>query len=225
MDGTGAVYIADTFNNRVVVDKPNGSGGYTQSVVDDHRPVLSAWRWRSTGPETCSSPTAATAGCWPRSPTDPAATRRAWSTAPACSDPRGVAVDGSGDVYIADIGLSRVVEDKPNGSGGYTQSTIDDPPDVYYDEGVAADDSGDVFITDTLHDRVVEHSATSPDGRRSPALSSAGSLTVAFRDASIAVSPATITRWSWNFGDGSPASTEQNPSAYLRGAGDLSRSR
>jgi PKD repeat protein len=40
----------------------------------------------------------------------------------------------------------------------------------------------------------------------------AGSLTFAFTDASTAVSPATITGWSWNFGDGSPVSTQQNPS-------------
>src|ERR1700743_3384999 len=34
VDRAGDVYIADTWNNQVVVDKPNGSGGYTQSVVD-----------------------------------------------------------------------------------------------------------------------------------------------------------------------------------------------
>ena len=29
VDGAGDVFIADASNNRVVVDKPNGSGGYT----------------------------------------------------------------------------------------------------------------------------------------------------------------------------------------------------
>jgi hypothetical protein len=29
------VFIADTGDNRVVVEKPNGAGGYTQSVVED----------------------------------------------------------------------------------------------------------------------------------------------------------------------------------------------
>ncbi len=42
------------------------------------------------------------------------------------SYPEGVAVDGAGDVFIADAADSRVVVDKPNGAGGYTQSVVDD---------------------------------------------------------------------------------------------------
>ena len=44
------------YDNRVVVDKPNGTGGYTQSVVDDTGLSLPRG-WRSMGPGTCSSPT------------------------------------------------------------------------------------------------------------------------------------------------------------------------
>ena len=158
---SGDVFIADFGHNRVVVDKPDDSDGYTQSVVD------------STG----------------------------------LFSPQGVAVDASGNVYIA---AYQMVVDKPNDSGGYTQSLVavsglDTPA------GVAVDASENVFISDSGGNRVVEHSATNPRAAFTSA-GSAGSLTVAFRDASIAVSPATITRWSWNFGDGTPASTEQNPS-------------
>ena len=71
----------------------------------------------------------------------------------ACT-PEGVAVDGSGDVFIADTVNSRVVVDKPNGSGGYTQSVVDDTG-LSFPEGVAVDGSGDVFIADTGNNRVV----------------------------------------------------------------------
>jgi PKD repeat protein len=127
------------------------------------------------------------------------------------SEPSGVAVDAAGDVFIADTGNNRVVVDKPNGSGGYTQNAFDDTGTFAGPRGVAVDRSGDVFIADTGHNRVVEHSATDPTAGLTSA-ESAASLTVAFTDASIAVSPATITGWSWNFGDGSPVSNQQNPS-------------
>jgi hypothetical protein len=69
------VLIADAGDNRVLVDKPNGSGGYTES---------------DTG----------------------------------LSGSSGVAVDGSGDVFVFDADQGGVVVDKPNGSGGYTQSVV-----------------------------------------------------------------------------------------------------
>jgi len=121
-----------------------------------------------------------------------------------------VAVDGSGDVFIADIGNGRVVVDRPNGSGGYTQSVVDDFTDVSYAEGVAVDGSGDVFVADSGNNRVVEHSTTAPTAWFFIS-ENQGSSTVAFDDASSAPSPATITGWSWSFGDGSPLSSAEDP--------------
>ena len=59
-------------------------------------------------------------------------------------------MDGSGDVFIADMGNNRVVEVKANG----TQTTVGSG--LYFPEGVAVDGSGDVFIADTGNNRVVE---------------------------------------------------------------------
>jgi hypothetical protein len=161
--GPGDVFIADTGHNRVLLEKPNGSGGYTQSVVD------------SAG----------------------------------LSGPQGVAVDRYGEVFIADSGNRRMVLDKPNGLGGYTQSVVG----VYASSasGLAVDASRDVFIADTKTNRVYEYAVGAPSANFSDT-QSAVSFTVAFTDVSTAVSPATITGWSCNFGDGSPVSTQQNPS-------------
>ena len=56
--------------------------------------------------------------------------------------PYGVAVDGSGDVFIADIDNNQVVEMKADG----TQTTVGSG--LFGPRGVAVDGSGDVFIAD-----------------------------------------------------------------------------
>jgi PKD repeat protein len=208
VNASGDVFIGDTGDNRVVVDKPNGSGGYTQSVVDStglNEPfgvavdrsgdvfIADAYHNRVVVDKPNGS------GGYTQSVVDA-----------NLSTSYGVAVNASGDVFIADTDNLRVVLDKPNGSGGYTPSVVDaglDSP-----AGVAVDGSGDLFIANyDVKGSVVEHAAGAPAAVFSSA-QSAGSLSVAFRDASTVAGPATITGWSWNFGDGSPISTEQNPS-------------
>ncbi len=65
--------------------------------------------------------------------------------------PYGVAVDGAGNVFIADSGNNRVVE-VPAGGGAQTTvgSGLSGP------DGVAVDGAGDVFIADTMNSRVVK---------------------------------------------------------------------
>ena len=74
-------------------------------------------------------------------------------------NPSGVAVDRAGDVFIADPGDSEVVEDTPDGSGGYVQSVVDSG--LSAPQGVAVDRAGDVFIADPGDSEVVEDT---PDG-------------------------------------------------------------
>jgi hypothetical protein len=64
--------------------------------------------------------------------------------------PLGTAVDGQGDVFIADAGDNRVLEVKPDGSQTTVGSGLSSP------EGVAVDAYGDVFIADSGNNRVVE---------------------------------------------------------------------
>jgi DNA-binding beta-propeller fold protein YncE len=66
--------------------------------------------------------------------------------------PVGVAVDGSGNVYIADSSNARVLKEALSG-GVYTQSTIG--TGLVQPFGVAVDGSGNVYITDIGNDTVL----------------------------------------------------------------------
>ncbi len=69
------------------------------------------------------------------------------------SEPQGVAVDGSGNVFVADTGNSAVKEILA--AGGYTTvNTIGSG--FFYPYGVAVDRSGNVFVADTFHNAVKE---------------------------------------------------------------------
>src|ERR1700723_2507018 len=65
--------------------------------------------------------------------------------------PTGVAVDGAGDVFIADFGNNRVVEVT---AGGGAQTTVG--TGLSFPRGLTVDGAGDVFIADTYNNRVVE---------------------------------------------------------------------
>ena len=71
----------------------------------------------------------------------------------ALSAPQGAAVDGSGNVYIADTGASQVVIETLSG-GTYTRSTVGSG--LSSPAGVAVDASGNVYIIDTGNDRLLK---------------------------------------------------------------------
>ena len=60
--------------------------------------------------------------------------------------PQAVAVDGSGNIYVADAYNKRVLKLTPSASGGFTQSTVGTGLNIPY--GVAVDGSGNVYIAD-----------------------------------------------------------------------------
>jgi NHL repeat len=155
VDGSGDVFIADTGNDRVVVDKPNGTGGYIQSVVTTDLSSPLGVAVDGSGDvfiaDTLNNRVLVEkpngSGGYTRSVVDRTGLLRPW----------GVAVDGSGDVFIADAGNHRVLVDKPNGSHGYTgaynQSVV--ATGLSSPLGVAVDGSGDVYITDNDSQRVL----------------------------------------------------------------------
>ena len=87
------------------------------------------------------------------------------------ANPFGVAVDGAGDLYIADTGNSRVVEVTAAGTASVLSTgglTLKQP------FGVAVDGAGDVYIADTGNNRVVEVTTAG-----TASVLSTGSLTLA----------------------------------------------
>jgi NHL repeat len=150
VDRTGDVFIADTWNDRVVVDKPSGSGGYTQSVVDSGVSFPEGVAVDGSG-DVFIADTGNNRVVVDKPDGSGGYTRSLVDT--RLNNPGAVAVDGSGDVFIVDDGNHRVVLDTPNGSGGYTQRVID--ASMFSPSGVAVDRAGDLFIADTDDQRVV----------------------------------------------------------------------
>jgi sugar lactone lactonase YvrE len=66
--------------------------------------------------------------------------------------PHGVAVDGSGNVYVVDTLNNQVLKETPSG-GGYIQSTV--VTGLNFPLGVAADGIGNVYIADTYDNQVL----------------------------------------------------------------------
>ena len=83
----------------------------------------------------------------------------------ASSECFGVAVDSSGNVYIADTFNNRVLKETFT-SGGYTESVIAIGLNKPY--GVAVDNAGNVFVADTYNNQIVKESLTS--GSYSPSV-------------------------------------------------------
>jgi len=122
VDSSGNVYIADTSNNLVEKVTPSG----TLSII--------------AGTGNRGAPTEG-----------PATSSDLWST-------QGVAVDSSGNVYIADYGNSLIEKVTPGGTLSIIAGNGNfDPPTagpatssaLYGPAGVAVDSSGNVYIADT----------------------------------------------------------------------------
>lgn len=75
---------------------------------------------------------------------------RALSTGPALTEPRGLAVDASGDLFVADAGTGRVVRLTPDGSvrADWPIEPVDGEASVAWDVAVAAGDQ--VWVLDPM---------------------------------------------------------------------------
>jgi len=75
------------------------------------------------------------------------------------SNPNGVAVDGAGNVYVADSGNGRLVKETSSG-GSYSQSIL--VSGLNFVSGVGVDAAGNLYITDTDNNRLLKDALAAP---------------------------------------------------------------
>jgi tripartite motif-containing protein 71 len=178
LDASGDVWVADTYNNRVVELSPSDT-------------VLQSFGTEGSGPGQLNNPDAiAVDGSghvfvadtgnnrveeYDTNGTFVATIGSAGTGNGQFDDPEGVAVDGNGDLYVADTDNNRV-EEFSVATGSFTKAITTGMADP---QGLAADSSGDLWvadngITDNANDSVAEYS---PSGSE---LTSFGSSTSQF---------------------------------------------
>jgi ribosomal protein S11 len=131
MDTSGNIYIADTYNNRI--RKVTTSTGKISTIAGNGTAGFLGDNGAATGAEVYL--------------------------------PTGVAVDASGNVYIADYGNNRVRKVTVstgvistvagNGTGGFSgDNSSATSAELYRPAGVALDSSGNLYIADAYNNRV-----------------------------------------------------------------------
>jgi sugar lactone lactonase YvrE len=125
VDPSGDLFIADTFDNAIREVTPNGNIK-TIAGTGSYHPCMTAPNCGDGGPATNAMLNA----------------------------PYGVAVDSSGDVYIADTYDNEIRKVTPDGN----ISLVIGAAFVHQPEGLALDSAGNLYIADTGDNRVLEFS-------------------------------------------------------------------
>ncbi len=144
VDGAGNLYVADTSNSRVLE--------YDTPLVSDTTADRVFGQAGSFTTATCNS--------------------GGVSATSLCS-PRNVAVDGAGNLYVADAGANRVLEydtplasdttaDRVFGQGGsFATATCNtggvSATSLCFPNGVAVDGAGNLYVADQVNSRVLEY--------------------------------------------------------------------
>jgi sugar lactone lactonase YvrE len=143
VDGVGDVFIADTFNSRVV-EEPAGGGAQTLVGVQVSLPGGIALD--GDGSIYISEVSAGYLVYVP-----PPGFGSSFNLVTGLTAPAGVAVDGNGDFFVADSNGNAVLKLPVNGTALVPVGTGLNSP-----QAVAVDTAGNLFIADTGNNRVVE---------------------------------------------------------------------
>ncbi|WP_187142988.1 hypothetical protein [Terriglobus albidus] len=158
VDGSGNVYIASLAAG-VVKETLNSNGGYTKSVLFNNiyafgiATDLQGNLYLATGDQVLKETLAN--GSYTQS-----------IVASGLSGPHGLAVDGNGNVYIADTFASRVVKETLSGST-YTETLLAYPGNSPLGLAIAPD--GNLFISSASANALLELDVTSPPSLTFPA--------------------------------------------------------
>lgn len=173
VDGKGNIYIADSGATTIYLETPSGST-YTQSqpginlsglgqlaglAVDAADNLYYSYALSSQYYVNQSEPIASIGYQG-----NPVAEPQEGST---LATPKGVAVDGGGNVYIADTGNNRVVEELYSSGSTYNQPIVWQivvASGLSGPQAIATDSAGDVFIADTGNNRILKEAPTGVPG-------------------------------------------------------------
>ena len=152
VDGGGNIYIVDSLSNTVTLEALETDGSYVQT-----RLFPSAWSYPKypgsiavdgsgnlyIADEAMDSSSGTTPGVVYKETlkTDGSYTQTAIGS--GWNSPSAIAVDGEGNVYVADGGSNAVYKETPSGTG-YTQSTVADG--LFDPTALAVDKYGNLYI-------------------------------------------------------------------------------
>ena len=163
VDGLGDLFIADSYPNPRVVKVPAGGGAATAiSPALDGMGLLSSWGLAVDGAGDLFIASTWWAGDgyaqeWGVQVIEaPAGGGLAKAIRPGLYLPTDIAVNGAGDLFIADSGNSRVVKVQAGGGAATTIAPTVNGLGLNTPYGVAVDGAGDLFVVDTGNNRVVE---------------------------------------------------------------------
>ncbi len=166
-----------TSDNWIGIYQPGQTPGHVGSTIWQYTPDASgtasfstasltpgtwvAYLFYDTGYEVMAGPITFTVTAPPSPPPTTMPTYMGELGHRVLNGPFGIALDGHGDVWVAEAYADQVAELSPSGdvervigSEGSGPGQLDDP------EAVAVDDGGQVFVADTGNDRVEEFSTT-----------------------------------------------------------------
>ena len=176
VDGAGNVYVADQVNHRIrkittsgVVSTLAGSYIMAMQMVQGHRLSLTIlrssgrWRWKCvcSGSVNHRIRKITTSGVVSTLAGSTSGYTDGTGTSAQFNSPIGVAVDGAGNVYVADeynhrirkITASGVVSTLAGSTSGYTDGT-GTSAQFKYPNGVAVDGAGNVYVADLSNHRI-----------------------------------------------------------------------
>jgi serine/threonine-protein kinase len=148
VDAAGAVYVADSGNNRVLRLAADASSETVLPFTGLSYPV-------GVAVDSAGAVYVGDTGNSRIVVLPPGASSQTVLPFTGLSDPLGVAVDSSGTVYAVDYDTSQVVALAPAAT---TQKVLPFA-DLREPTGVAADNAGAVYVTDSFNDRVVKLAA------------------------------------------------------------------
>lgn len=150
VDGNGNLYIADTWNSRLIKETVT-SGGYVESTIPVGTPYPGAVAIDGNGNLYIADPSSNLVLKETVSANGYSEMVLQTST---LDYPDALAVDGSGNLYITDSGNNRVLIEASTATG-YAETTLPTSA-LAYPNGIAVDGNGNIYIADTDNDRVLK---------------------------------------------------------------------